>query len=51
LRESKTEPLVRLNLEATGSGEILLEQGTALLAHLEPYRGDEQNWALALTVE
>ena len=48
LRRSKTEPVVRLNFEARlkrNSGqEVLLAEGTEVLAFLETWRGDESDW-------
>jgi phosphomannomutase len=44
LRQSKTEPLVRVNFEALGSPDTLLNEGRKVLNMLEPYKQDERNW-------
>jgi phosphomannomutase len=51
IRESKTEPCVRLNLESRGSGSILLEQGETVLSTLEPFRHEERSWLEDLRIE
>ena len=51
VRESKTEPCVRLNLETSGSADTLLNEGAQLLEHLEPFNTSDENWRSGLLVE
>lgn len=51
IRDSKTEPRVRVNFETTDSGAKLIEYGGRVLQALEPFRGDEADWWEGLAVE
>lgn len=51
VRNSKTEPKVRVNCETTDSGVSLLEYSGRVLQALEPYRGDDSDWWKGLEVE
>ncbi len=51
IKHSKTEPMVRLNLETNGSAESLLDQATQLLTILEPYRAEDSDWRAKLGIE
>lgn len=51
LRRSKTEPLVRLNLESRGRPEVLLDEGASLLERFDPYRADDTNWFDSLRIQ
>ncbi len=51
IRESKTEPCVRLNLESYESESLLVEQGESVLRRLEAYRAEEKPWISGLAVE
>lgn len=51
IRESKTEPCVRLNIETSGSGRQLMDQGEKILKVLEAFKGDDQDWFSGLSVE
>jgi len=51
LRRSKTEPLVRLNLEARGNQDRLLNEGGDLLQELMPYQADDTRWLDSLYIQ
>jgi phosphomannomutase len=51
LRRSKTEPLVRLNLEARGNPDRLLNEGSDLLSALAPFQADDSNWHDSLIIQ
>tara|TARA_R110002072_G_scaffold1369_2_gene11209 strand:- start:17645 stop:19042 length:1398 start_codon:yes stop_codon:yes gene_type:complete len=51
IRDSKTEPFVRLNFETIDSGVKLLEYGGRVLQVLEPFRVDDAEWWRGLEVE
>jgi phosphomannomutase len=51
LRRSKTEPLVRLNLEARGNKDRLLNEGGELLQELMPYQADDSRWLDSLYIQ
>ena len=51
IRESKTEPCVRVNLETRSSADALLTNGTQLLNLLEPFKHEEKDWSEALCIE
>jgi phosphomannomutase len=51
LRRSKTEPLVRLNLEARGDKDILLNEGGRLLQALMPFQADDARWLDSLYIQ
>ena len=44
IRRSKTEPLIRLNVEAIADQTLLLSETSQLLKILAPFQADEQNW-------
>ncbi|MCB1692313.1 MAG: phosphomannomutase/phosphoglucomutase [Pseudomonadales bacterium] len=41
LRRSKTEPLVRVNFESRGNGDVLLEQGPGVIEALAPFSSED----------
>jgi phosphomannomutase len=51
LRESKTESLVRLNFEAKGNVDILMEEGHKVLGALARYRADDSDWAAEFRIQ
>lgn len=51
IKNSKTEPMVRLNLETTGTEAELLDHGDTLLTMLEPFRAEDKDWRRDLRVE
>jgi phosphomannomutase len=51
IRDSKTEPKVRVNFETTDTGVKLIEYGSLVLQALEPYRGDDGEWWRGIEVE
>jgi phosphomannomutase len=51
LRRSKTEPLVRLNLESRGRPDDLLSEGFRLLQMFEPYRTDAKSCSECLRIQ
>ena len=48
---SKTEALVRLNLESRGSSDRLLNEGMDLLNHLSSFQADDTVWQDALFIQ
>lgn len=50
LRHSKTEPVVRLNLESRAGADVLLNEGHNLLSHLQPFHCDEEDWTRFLYI-
>ena len=48
---SKTEALVRLNLESRGNPDRLLSEGADLLRHLSVFQADNSNWQDALFIQ
>jgi len=50
IRDSKTEPLVRVNFETTDPGAKLIEYGGGVLQVLESFRADEADWWAGLVV-
>jgi phosphomannomutase len=51
LRRSKTEPLVRLNLEARGNQDRLLNEGGVLLQELMSFQADDARWLDSLYIQ
>ena len=51
IRESKTEPCVRVNLETKSSEDALLTNGSELLNALEPFKDEDRDWLSGLEVE
>ena len=51
IRDSKTEPVVRVNFETTDPGAKLIEYGGRVLQVLEPFRADDADWWAGLVVE
>ena len=51
LRRSKTEALVRLNLESIATGESILNEGAALLSRLLPFQAEESDWHSRLVLQ
>ncbi|MFT6644713.1 MAG: phosphomannomutase, partial [Patiriisocius sp.] len=51
IRDSKTEPVVRVNFETVDSGTNLIEYGARVLQVLEPFRADDAEWWRGLEVE
>lgn len=51
LRRSKTEPVVRLNLESRAGGDRLLDAGYTLLGRLRPFQSDEEDWSRYLYIQ
>jgi phosphomannomutase len=50
IRESKTEPCVRVNLETKSSEDALLTNGSELLSVLAPFKDEDQDWLSGLEV-
>ena len=48
---SKTEALVRLNLESRGNPERLLTEGNNLLRHLSAFQADDTVWQDSLFIQ
>ena len=51
LRRSKTEALVRLNLESKYSGESIVNEGAALLDRLLPFQAEDSDWHSHLVLQ
>ncbi len=51
LCQSKTESMVRLNLESRGKPDRLLEEGARLLRLLEKYKQDDFDWSASLRIQ
>lgn len=51
LTPSKTEPLVRLNMESRCGGDALLESGRKLLRQLAPFQSGEDDPSIALYIQ
>ncbi len=51
LCQSKTESMVRLNLESRGKPDTLLEEGARLLKLLEKYKQDDLDWSENLKIQ
>ena len=51
LRPSKTEPLVRLNLEARGNADELINEGVKLLAELSHFQTPGSDWPVTPVIQ
>jgi phosphomannomutase len=51
LRQSKTESMVRLNLEGRGNCDRLLNEGAEVLHSLTPYQADTSDWQNSLFIQ
>jgi len=51
LRQSKTEALVRVNLESRNATEAMLNGGAELLQRLKPFKADDADWEARLIVQ
>ncbi|HIG44284.1 MAG: hypothetical protein ABGY96_12245 [bacterium] len=51
LRRSKTESLVRLNLESIATGESILNEGATLLSRLLPFQAEDADWHSRLLLQ
>ena len=44
VRRSKTEDFIRLNFEARGQADSLMEEGVRVFERLEAFRDDDADW-------
>lgn len=51
LRKSKTEPLVRLNFEARGNSDMLLNKAADVLQQLKPFSASDADWQTGLKIQ
>lgn len=51
VKESKTEPFVRINMESRSTAANLIENGGRLLEFFESFRADDQDWLTGLAID